>query len=155
MAEKQECPACRKTATEGQLRPNPVLEEVITAWKLSRYILGLETVVHFKRETIGHTFSSLYKRTSSKGQPHRGQTLPKARRGNSCPINRAKVGVAKVALLIRRRSPGEQENSLTMMARRPFRPPMQTKMRCQCYMLTLVVRETTDRSRYMNAPLTS
>ena len=47
MAEKQECPACRKTASEGQLRPNPVLEEVIAAWNLSRYILGSEAMVCF------------------------------------------------------------------------------------------------------------
>ncbi|KAF5386563.1 hypothetical protein D9615_001906 [Tricholomella constricta] len=42
LAEKQECPACRKTAIEGHLRPNPVMEEVVSAWKLSRpYILNL------------------------------------------------------------------------------------------------------------------
>ncbi|KAF8061598.1 hypothetical protein FPV67DRAFT_1422352 [Lyophyllum atratum] len=42
LAEKQECPACRKTAMEGHLRPNPVVEEVVSAWKLSRpYMLNL------------------------------------------------------------------------------------------------------------------
>ncbi|GLB35428.1 hypothetical protein LshimejAT787_0209930 [Lyophyllum shimeji] len=42
LAEKQECPSCRKTAIEGHLRPNPVVEEVVSAWKLSRpYILNL------------------------------------------------------------------------------------------------------------------
>lgn len=37
MAEKQECPACRKPANDGHLRPNPVMEEVVAAWKLARY----------------------------------------------------------------------------------------------------------------------
>ncbi|KAG5639536.1 hypothetical protein H0H81_000683 [Sphagnurus paluster] len=42
LAEKQECPGCRKAAIEGHLRPNPVMEEVVEAWKLSRpYILNL------------------------------------------------------------------------------------------------------------------
>ncbi|KAF9466269.1 hypothetical protein BDZ94DRAFT_1251555 [Collybia nuda] len=40
MSDKQECPACRKAANEGHIRPNPVVEEVVAAWKLSRsYIL--------------------------------------------------------------------------------------------------------------------
>ncbi|KAH7910625.1 hypothetical protein BJ138DRAFT_1135919 [Hygrophoropsis aurantiaca] len=31
-----ECPSCRKPANEGHFRINPVLEEVIAAWKLAR-----------------------------------------------------------------------------------------------------------------------
>lgn len=42
MAEKQECPGCRKATVELHIRPNPVMEEVLAAWKLSRpYILEL------------------------------------------------------------------------------------------------------------------
>ncbi|RDB24183.1 Postreplication repair E3 ubiquitin-protein ligase rad18 [Hypsizygus marmoreus] len=44
MGIKQECPTCRKATLEGHLRPNPVLEEVVAAWGLSRpYILKLST----------------------------------------------------------------------------------------------------------------
>lgn len=39
MSDKQECPACRKAANEGHIRPNPAMEEVVAAWKLSRYVL--------------------------------------------------------------------------------------------------------------------
>ncbi|KAF6758258.1 hypothetical protein DFP72DRAFT_888528 [Ephemerocybe angulata] len=39
---KQECPACRKAANEGHIRPNYVMEEAISAWNESRsYILEL------------------------------------------------------------------------------------------------------------------
>ncbi|KAJ7702227.1 hypothetical protein B0H17DRAFT_1043261 [Mycena rosella] len=39
---KPHCPACRQNATEGNLRPNLVLEEIVSAWKLSRpYVLDL------------------------------------------------------------------------------------------------------------------
>jgi len=42
MAEKQECPGCRKPTNELHIRPNPGIEEVVAAWKLSRpYILYL------------------------------------------------------------------------------------------------------------------
>ncbi|KAF9484884.1 hypothetical protein BDN70DRAFT_796760 [Pholiota conissans] len=42
LATKQECPSCRKTANEGHIRPNPVLESVISSWKEARpYVLGL------------------------------------------------------------------------------------------------------------------
>ncbi|KAJ7460965.1 hypothetical protein B0H11DRAFT_2057573 [Mycena galericulata] len=39
---KSLCPTCRQGMTETQLRPNPGIEEVVTAWKLARpYILSL------------------------------------------------------------------------------------------------------------------
>ncbi|KAJ6606420.1 hypothetical protein DFH09DRAFT_1120145 [Mycena vulgaris] len=42
LAIKPHCPACRQNATETHLRPNPVMEEVVAAWKLSRsYVLRL------------------------------------------------------------------------------------------------------------------
>ncbi|KAG6874048.1 hypothetical protein C0995_006905 [Termitomyces sp. Mi166 len=42
LAIKQECPTCRKTAIEGHIKPNAVIEDVVHSWKLSRsYILGL------------------------------------------------------------------------------------------------------------------
>ncbi|KAJ3550754.1 hypothetical protein NMY22_g257 [Coprinellus aureogranulatus] len=42
LATKQECPACRKPANEGHIRPNYVLEAAISAWNDARsYVLGL------------------------------------------------------------------------------------------------------------------
>ncbi|KAG6853439.1 hypothetical protein C0991_004364 [Blastosporella zonata] len=42
LAEKQECPTCRKTAIEGHIRPNSVVEEIISNWNISRpYLLDL------------------------------------------------------------------------------------------------------------------
>ncbi|KDR81862.1 hypothetical protein GALMADRAFT_135257 [Galerina marginata CBS 339.88] len=42
LASKQECPSCRKTANEAHIRPNPTLENVISAWKDTRpFILRL------------------------------------------------------------------------------------------------------------------
>ncbi|KAG6845719.1 hypothetical protein H0H87_004985 [Tephrocybe sp. NHM501043] len=42
LVEKQECPQCRKTTLEGHIRPNSVVEDVVSYWNLSRsYILGL------------------------------------------------------------------------------------------------------------------
>ncbi|KIM49499.1 hypothetical protein M413DRAFT_438683 [Hebeloma cylindrosporum] len=42
LANKQECPSCRKSAGEAHIRPNPVLENVISSWKEARpFILGL------------------------------------------------------------------------------------------------------------------
>jgi len=37
MAIKPECPACRKAADERHIRPNPVMEEAVSAWKNARY----------------------------------------------------------------------------------------------------------------------
>ncbi|KAJ7090341.1 hypothetical protein B0H15DRAFT_838224 [Mycena belliarum] len=42
LAIKPHCPACRQNANESHLRPNPVTEEVVASWKLSRsYVLNL------------------------------------------------------------------------------------------------------------------
>ncbi|KAJ6546985.1 hypothetical protein B0H19DRAFT_1163341 [Mycena capillaripes] len=39
---KAHCPTCRQNMTESHLRPNPGIEDVVTAWKLARpYILSL------------------------------------------------------------------------------------------------------------------
>ena len=38
MASKQECPVCRKSANEGQIRPMVALEEVVESWKAARYV---------------------------------------------------------------------------------------------------------------------
>ncbi|PPQ67673.1 hypothetical protein CVT25_012701 [Psilocybe cyanescens] len=39
---KQECPTCRKSTNEAHIRPNPVLESVISAWKEARpFVLRL------------------------------------------------------------------------------------------------------------------
>jgi len=37
MVIKAECPACRKAADERHIRPNPVMEEAVSAWKNARY----------------------------------------------------------------------------------------------------------------------
>jgi hypothetical protein len=49
MTSKQECPVCRKSANEGQIRPMVALEEVIESWKAARCVVGLITLSH----TIG------------------------------------------------------------------------------------------------------
>ncbi|KAG6890381.1 hypothetical protein C0992_001772 [Termitomyces sp. T32_za158] len=42
LANKQECPTCRKTAIEGHIKCNAVVEDAVHSWKLSRpFILGL------------------------------------------------------------------------------------------------------------------
>ena len=41
MASKQECPVCRKSANEGQIRPSVALEEIIESWKAARYAIPL------------------------------------------------------------------------------------------------------------------
>ena len=38
MTSKQECPVCRKSANEGQIRPMVSLEEVVESWKAARYV---------------------------------------------------------------------------------------------------------------------
>ncbi|KAJ7722271.1 hypothetical protein DFH07DRAFT_857002 [Mycena maculata] len=39
---RAQCPTCRTATSETQIRPNPGIEEVVTAWKLARpYILSL------------------------------------------------------------------------------------------------------------------
>jgi E3 ubiquitin-protein ligase RAD18 len=43
LANKQECPSCRKTASEAHIRPNPALDKVISDWKNAR----CEIVVHY------------------------------------------------------------------------------------------------------------
>ena len=44
--EKSECPSCRKTANEGHLRVNPVMEEAVSAWKLARCTMHFIVVFH-------------------------------------------------------------------------------------------------------------
>ena len=39
MTLKQECPVCRKSANEGQLRPIVALEEAIESWKAARCVI--------------------------------------------------------------------------------------------------------------------
>lgn len=39
MTSKQECPVCRKSANEGQLRPIVALEEIIESWKAARCVI--------------------------------------------------------------------------------------------------------------------
>ena len=39
MTLKQECPVCRKSANEGQLRPIVALEEIIESWKAARCVI--------------------------------------------------------------------------------------------------------------------
>ena len=39
MASKQECPVCRKSANEGQIRPIVALEEIIESWKAARCVV--------------------------------------------------------------------------------------------------------------------
>jgi hypothetical protein len=36
MTLKQECPVCRKSANEGQIRPMIALEEAVDSWKAAR-----------------------------------------------------------------------------------------------------------------------
>lgn len=36
MTSKQECPVCRKSASEGQLRPIVALEDITESWKAAR-----------------------------------------------------------------------------------------------------------------------
>jgi hypothetical protein len=36
MVDKAECPTCRKTVHDTQLRANHTLEEAVAAWKLAR-----------------------------------------------------------------------------------------------------------------------
>lgn len=38
MSSKQECPICRKSANEGQIRPMVALEEAVESWKTARYV---------------------------------------------------------------------------------------------------------------------
>ena len=37
LANKQECPSCRRTTSEAHIRPNPALDKVISDWKKARY----------------------------------------------------------------------------------------------------------------------
>ncbi|KAJ7168242.1 hypothetical protein C8R43DRAFT_983682 [Mycena crocata] len=46
----KDCPTCRSAATESQLRPNPALEEVVTAWKAAR-----SSVLDLARQDQEHT----------------------------------------------------------------------------------------------------
>jgi len=39
MASKQECPVCRKSANEGQIRPIVALEEITESWKAARCVI--------------------------------------------------------------------------------------------------------------------
>lgn len=39
MTSKQECPVCRKSANEGQLRPIVALEEIVESWKAARCVI--------------------------------------------------------------------------------------------------------------------
>lgn len=48
MSDKQECPNCRKSANEGHIRPNPIIEEVISAWKEARWVHGFIYLLHEK-----------------------------------------------------------------------------------------------------------
>ena len=41
MTSKQECPVCRKSANEGQIRPMVALEEVVESWKAARCVVVL------------------------------------------------------------------------------------------------------------------
>ncbi|KAG5354247.1 hypothetical protein C0989_003760 [Termitomyces sp. Mn162] len=52
LAEKQECPTCRKTAIEGHIKSNAVVEDAVHSWKLSRpFILGLITASNEQKHT--------------------------------------------------------------------------------------------------------
>jgi len=58
LANKQECPSCRKSAGEAHIRPNPVLENVISSWKEARSVFvtmpvaQLTSLVHRYRPFI-------------------------------------------------------------------------------------------------------
>ncbi|KAF9009454.1 hypothetical protein BDQ17DRAFT_1062312 [Cyathus striatus] len=53
MGEKQECPSCRKSANEGHLRQNPVMEEAVVSWKSARpYVLRLCKVEEQRASSI-------------------------------------------------------------------------------------------------------
>ncbi|KAH9484088.1 Postreplication repair E3 ubiquitin-protein ligase rad18 [Psilocybe cubensis] len=70
---KQECPTCRKSANEVHIRPNPVLEDVISAWKEARpFVLGLT-----KRETerVGEKEASRKRKRSSEN-PSSSSSIP-------------------------------------------------------------------------------
>ena len=41
MTSKQECPVCRKSASEGQLRPIVALEDITESWKAARCAIPL------------------------------------------------------------------------------------------------------------------
>lgn len=38
MVSKQECPICRKSASEGQIRPMVALEEIVESWGAARCV---------------------------------------------------------------------------------------------------------------------
>ncbi len=40
LSNKQECPSCRKSTFEVHIRPNPILDKVISDWKEARYALS-------------------------------------------------------------------------------------------------------------------
>ena len=44
--EKSECPSCRKTANEGHLRVNLVMEEAVSAWKSARCTIHFIVIFH-------------------------------------------------------------------------------------------------------------
>ena len=62
-----ECPSCRKSASEAQFRVNPVLEEVVSAWKAARYGLIRQLIRH---SLINDPFRSTVLDLSRQEQPN-------------------------------------------------------------------------------------
>ncbi|KAJ7118772.1 hypothetical protein C8R44DRAFT_789233 [Mycena epipterygia] len=83
LSSKAHCPTCRQSATESHLRPNPAIEEVVTAWNLARpYLLSrarqeeraAEPVR--KKRKLSPSCVADPSRTSSAGPSHGGHDNP-------------------------------------------------------------------------------
>ncbi|KAF9533516.1 hypothetical protein CPB83DRAFT_757682 [Crepidotus variabilis] len=67
LANKQECPSCRKVANEAHIRSNPVLEMVISDWNKARpFILGLLKNKVFSPNAQDNGISKKRKRSSAR-----------------------------------------------------------------------------------------
>ncbi|KAF9793309.1 hypothetical protein BJ322DRAFT_997290 [Thelephora terrestris] len=86
MTSKQECPVCRKSANEGQIRPMVALEEVIESWKAARCVVGLITLSH----TIGALILNLATATDGSSRSTPDRTLSNVA-GPSTPSKKRKL----------------------------------------------------------------
>jgi hypothetical protein len=91
MTSKQECPVCRKSANEGQIRPMVALEEVVESWKTARYITDYSdpsglTANHVRRALV-LTLATADSDSSRSTQEERFNTVA----GPSTPSKRRKL----------------------------------------------------------------
>ncbi|KAF8810105.1 hypothetical protein BYT27DRAFT_7092960 [Phlegmacium glaucopus] len=101
LAIKPECPNCRKAANEGHLRPNPVMEETVSAWNTARpFVLQLVNRPAITAHGVGLETPKKRKRspewTPSVEPMFRNVAGPSNSRKPSSPTKSSKSPVKKV-----------------------------------------------------------